>query len=79
VLERRVVRQFRLRSAIENYVNLLNSNGLVAILDLHWTDGTYTGSSSGCFLFGSFWCDVLTQISGGVIPKALQSGMFYQW
>ncbi len=29
-------------------MNLLNSNGIVAILDLHWTDGGYTGNSSGC-------------------------------
>jgi endoglucanase len=36
------------QSAIEAYVNLLNSNGIVAILDLHWTDGVYTGNSSGC-------------------------------
>src|ERR1700722_4519738 len=35
-------------NAIKSYVSLLNSNGIVAILDLHWTDGTYTGSSSGC-------------------------------
>jgi len=35
-------------SAVKAYVNLLNSNGIVAILDLHWTDGVYTGSSSGC-------------------------------
>src|SRR6266851_2624819 len=27
-------------SAIKSYVSLLNSNGIVAILDLHWTDGT---------------------------------------
>jgi endoglucanase len=33
---------------IENYVNLLNANGIVVILDLHWTDGLYTGTSSGC-------------------------------
>jgi hypothetical protein len=31
------------RQAIEAYVHLLNRNGLVAILDLHWTDGNYTG------------------------------------
>lgn len=36
------------RAAIESYVHLLNANGLVAILDLHWTDGQYTGQSSGC-------------------------------
>ncbi|EWM10098.1 ricin-type beta-trefoil lectin domain protein [Kutzneria sp. 744] len=35
-------------NAIKAYVNLLNSNGLVAILDLHWTDGTYTGNSASC-------------------------------
>jgi hypothetical protein len=34
--------------AIKNYVGLLNSNGIVAILDLHWTDGTYTGTGAGC-------------------------------
>jgi hypothetical protein len=35
-------------NAIKSYVSLLNSNGIVAILDLHWTDGTYTGASAGC-------------------------------
>jgi endoglucanase len=35
-------------NAIKNYVSLLNANGIVAILDLHWTDGVYTGPSSGC-------------------------------
>jgi endoglucanase len=35
-------------NAIKAYVSLLNANGLVAILDLHWTDGAYTGPSSGC-------------------------------
>jgi len=34
--------------AIENYVKRLNSNGIVAILDLHWTNGKYTGPASGC-------------------------------
>jgi endoglucanase len=36
------------QNAIKSYVSLLNSNGLVAILDLHWTDGAYTGPSAGC-------------------------------
>jgi endoglucanase len=36
------------QQAVTQYVNLLNSNGIVAILDLHWTDGVYTGPSSGC-------------------------------
>jgi aryl-phospho-beta-D-glucosidase BglC (GH1 family) len=35
-------------NAIKAYVSLLNENGIVAILDLHWTDGTYSGPSSGC-------------------------------
>lgn len=36
------------QAAIEAYVNLLNENGMVAILDLHWSEGLYTGSSSAC-------------------------------
>ena len=36
------------QSAIRSYVNLLNANGMVAILDLHWTEGRYTGPSSAC-------------------------------
>jgi Cellulase (glycosyl hydrolase family 5)/Ricin-type beta-trefoil lectin domain len=35
-------------NAVKAYVSLLNANGIVAILDLHWTDGLYTGNSSGC-------------------------------
>ena len=31
-------------NAIKSYVSLLNANGIVAILDLHWTDGAYTGN-----------------------------------
>lgn len=36
------------RAAIRTYVNRLNANGIVAILDLHWTDGKYTGGASAC-------------------------------
>jgi hypothetical protein len=36
------------QTAIKQYVQLLNNNGIVAILDLHWTDGAYSGSSAGC-------------------------------
>ena len=36
------------QKAVEAYVRLLNHNGMVAILDLHWTDGAYTGPSSAC-------------------------------
>jgi endoglucanase len=35
------------QNAIKSYVSLLNSNGMDVILDLHWTDGTYTGPSAG--------------------------------
>jgi endoglucanase len=36
------------KRAVQAYVNRLNRDGIVAILDLHWTDGAYTGPSSGC-------------------------------
>jgi hypothetical protein len=36
------------QDAIKAYVSLLNANGMVAILDLHWTDGRYTGPYSLC-------------------------------
>jgi aryl-phospho-beta-D-glucosidase BglC (GH1 family) len=36
------------QTAIEQYVQLLNDNGIVAILDLHWTDGAYSGYQSAC-------------------------------
>jgi endoglucanase len=35
-------------NAVKTYVNLLNANGIDVILDLHWTDGLYTGTSAGC-------------------------------
>src|SRR5258708_29635418 len=38
----------RYRKAVEAYVQLLNRNGIVAILDLHWTDGRYTGPHAHC-------------------------------
>jgi hypothetical protein len=36
------------QNAIKAYVRLVNANGMVAILDLHWTDGRYTGPNSLC-------------------------------
>jgi endoglucanase len=36
------------RRAVEAYVQLLTSNGIVAILDLHWSDGVYTGQHAHC-------------------------------
>jgi endoglucanase len=36
------------RRAVQAYVQLLNRNGIVAILDLHWTDGLYDGKHGHC-------------------------------
>jgi hypothetical protein len=36
------------RRAVEAYVRLLNRNGIAAILDLHFTDGLYTGLHAHC-------------------------------
>jgi endoglucanase len=36
------------RDAVRTYVRLLNSNGIVAVLDLHWSEGRYTGKFSAC-------------------------------
>jgi endoglucanase len=36
------------QAAIESYVKLLNANGMDVVLDLHWTNGTYTGPASAC-------------------------------
>jgi hypothetical protein len=41
-------RGLRYQHAVEAYVKLLNANGLVVILDLHWTDGAYAGAGAGC-------------------------------
>jgi endoglucanase len=38
----------RYRAAIRAYVRSLNAAGLDVILDLHWTDGQYTGGASAC-------------------------------
>jgi endoglucanase len=36
------------RQAVQDYVQLLNRNGMVAILDLHLTDGAYDGPFAQC-------------------------------
>ena len=36
------------QNAVKAYVSLLNTNGIVAVMDLQWTDGQHTGPSSGC-------------------------------
>ena len=36
------------QDAVASYVKRLNAAGIVAILDLHWTDGLYPGAASAC-------------------------------
>jgi endoglucanase len=36
------------QAAIKQYVQRLNANGMVVILDLHWTNGLYMGTASAC-------------------------------
>jgi aryl-phospho-beta-D-glucosidase BglC (GH1 family) len=36
------------RQAVTEYVNRLTAAGMVAVVDLHWTDGVYTGPASAC-------------------------------
>ena len=36
------------RSAVVSYVKRLNADGMDVIVDLHWTNGTYTGPASAC-------------------------------
>jgi hypothetical protein len=36
------------QNAVKAFVSLLNDNGLVAILDLHVSDGAWTGAAGGC-------------------------------
>ncbi|WP_441246878.1 cellulase family glycosylhydrolase [Kitasatospora sp. McL0602] len=35
-------------NAVRSYVSLVHQNGLAVVLDLHWTDGVYTGPASAC-------------------------------
>jgi endoglucanase len=36
------------RAAIKAYVQALNAQGMAVVLDLHWTNGAYTGPASAC-------------------------------
>lgn len=38
----------RYRAAVTAYIRRLTASGMVAIVDLHWTDGAYTGNTSAC-------------------------------
>ncbi len=65
-------------TAITDYVNLLHQYGQSVILDLHWSDGTYTGSGSTCSTYAAdcqkpmpdadhapaFWTSVADQFKG---------------
>jgi endoglucanase len=36
------------QAAVKAFVQRLNAAGMAVVLDLHWTDGTYTGPASAC-------------------------------
>ncbi|MCX4977858.1 glycoside hydrolase family 5 protein [Streptomyces sp. NBC_00620] len=36
------------RSAVRRYVDLLDRNGMTPVLDLHWSEGRYTGPDTQC-------------------------------
>ena len=36
------------QAAVKSFVQRLNAAGMVVVLDLHWTNGTYTGPASAC-------------------------------
>jgi len=55
------------QAAIKAYVHLLNANGIVAILDLHWSDGLYTGNSSGCATGEAFCQKPMPDLPGSVL------------
>ena len=55
-------------NAIKAYVSLLNSNGMVAILDLHWTDGDYTGTPRQLLLGPRRFCQKPMPDAAQAIP-----------
>ena len=62
--------------AIEAYVKLLNSEGMVVILDLHLSDGRYVGPSSVPVMGGPLWkaharypCDQVLEVDSRCIQK----------
>ncbi|PRY36654.1 cellulase family glycosylhydrolase [Umezawaea tangerina] len=66
------------QQAVKEYANLLVANGINPVLDLHWTHGLYTGTSSACSDVGAtcqkpmpsmqytptFWTQVATAFKG---------------
>jgi endoglucanase len=64
----RKYRGVRYQRAVESYVRLLNRNGIVAILDLHWSDGAYKGAV----------CPSQTAMCEKPMPDAAQSIPFWK-
>jgi hypothetical protein len=66
------------QQAVKDWVNLLVTNGITPILDLHWTFGQYSGPGAGCpdpnatcqkpmpdaMLTPTFWSQVATAFKG---------------
>jgi endoglucanase len=63
----------RYRRAVEAYVHLLNRNGLVAILDLHWSNGRFLPKPTG----EKPVCDVSEAQCQKPMPDAAQSVPFW--
>lgn len=55
------------RQAVAAYVNRLNASGIIAILDLHWTNGVYTGPASAC-VDATATCQKPMPDAAGAIP-----------
>lgn len=62
------------RRAVEAYVTLLNRNGLVAILDLHWSDGAYYRAASA----QSAGCSSARAVCQKPMPDSAQSVPFWR-
>lgn len=54
------------QASIKAYVNLLNANGIIVILDLHWTSGRYTGLSSECISAEAICQKPMPDLAGSV-------------
>jgi hypothetical protein len=61
-------------SAVQTYVSTLHSHGLVAILDLHWTDGLYNNMLSAC----TSSADPVQAVCQKPMPDAASAVPFWQ-
>jgi endoglucanase len=57
------------QSAVEAYVHLLTTNGIISILDLQWSDGTYKGP---------YTCNATKAICQKPMPDSAQSIPFWR-